>query len=163
MERQVFILQSIKQLLTALSGQRERERVCVHVIRECVCVSDKGQWAALSSGDKRPEMKSEDWKDAGPPQELRAREKREEKRKCLQEKKRENAQACERKEMRGEKTVSGTCGEFHSFSKVYWTEGPEASCWVDLDKTTATWISLNPNNNKLSYRIEYLHFYKMIY
>ncbi len=54
----------------SLDKEREREYVCV-----CVCVCDKGQWAALSSRDKRPEMKSEDWKDSGPPQELREREK----------------------------------------------------------------------------------------
>ncbi len=54
--------------------ERERESMCVCVC-VCVCVCDKGQWAALSSRDKRPEMKSEDWKDSGPPQELREREK----------------------------------------------------------------------------------------
>lgn len=71
--------------------------------REYVCVSDKGQWAALSSRDKRPEMKSEDWKDSGPPQELREREKEGERERgngLLERKKRENAQACERKETR---------------------------------------------------------------
>lgn len=112
---------------SSLWTKRERESVCA--CYTWVCVSDKGQWAALSSGDKRPEMKSEDWKDAGPPQELRVREK--ERKWSTREKERECTSMW--KKRKRERKKKGTCGEFHSFSKVYWTAGPEASCWVDLD------------------------------
>lgn len=79
----------------------DKKRVCA--FSTSVCVSDKGQWAALSSGDKRGEMKSEDWKDVVPPRELRQR----------------GEMVYWRKEREQEK-VSGTCGDFHSFSMVYW-------------------------------------------
>lgn len=111
-----------------LSLDKEREWVCVHVIRECVSlIRASGLLCPLEIKDLKWNLKTE--RTLARPKSLERERRRGN---GLLEKKRENAQACEKRK-RERKTVSGTCGEFHSFSKVYWTAGPEASCWVDLD------------------------------
>ncbi len=100
MERQVFIFQSIKQLLTALSGQRERERESMCV---CVCViRASGLLCPLEIKDLKWNLKTE--RTLARPKSLERERRREGKRErgngLLERKKRENAQACERKETR---------------------------------------------------------------
>jgi len=104
MERQVFILQSIKQLLTALSGQRERE--CVRVCYTWACVSlirASGLLCPLEIKDLKWNLKTE--RTLARPKSLEQERRREEKRKRSTREKREDAQACERKEMKNKDSL----------------------------------------------------------
>ncbi len=118
------------QLSLDKEREREREYVCVCV---CVCViRASGLLCPLEIKDLKWNLKTE--RTLARPKSLERERRREGKRKWSTREKKERECASVWEKGNSEwKIVSGTCGEFHSFSMVYWTAGPEASCWVDLD------------------------------
>lgn len=117
---------------SSLWTKKERERECVCVVRECVSlIRASGLLCPLEIKDLKWNLKTE--RTLAHPKSLEQERRREGKRKRSIEKKKERTHKHVRERKQERKTVSGTCGEFHSFSMVYWTAGPEASCWVDLD------------------------------